>query len=277
MGVREAAAGETGKPAISRRSGADRARALRSRWRTATMAAGWSFPADWPLNEVDEVCAAMLGTADPSGVLYRLGTARAESGAGLAETLLDLAALHAVLEEPPGSTGIVSANVDAIPARMLRATALGWGDVMSNKAVNCAADNPLTGLATGAYLRTRLREVYAEARTTGRQDYVLVLVALDLSRTSGWSRVVAMTLLADALREVFDSGETIASLGPSVAAVLLKKDLRLERAVANLRLLTADRLAVDPHVAPTGPVQVWLETLPAHYEQASDLLTGLGR
>ncbi|MFD0199579.1 MULTISPECIES: GGDEF domain-containing protein [Saccharothrix] len=268
MGVREA---------VARRSGAEGSRALRSRWRTATMAAGWAFPADWPLAEVDDVCRAVLDGDDASTQLYRLGGARAEAGAGLAETLLDLAALHAVLEEPPGSTGIVSASVDAIPVPMLRPAALGWGDVMTKRAANCAADNPLTGLATPAYLRTRLREVYAEARAAGRQDHVLVLVALDLSRTSGWSRVVAMTLLADALKEVFDSGETVASIGSSVACVLLRRDRHLARAVTNLRVLTADRLAVDPHVAPTGPVEVWLEELPPTCEDAVALLSRLGR
>ncbi|PSL54529.1 hypothetical protein B0I31_10643 [Saccharothrix carnea] len=268
MGVREA---------VTRRSGAEGSRALRSRWRTATMAAGWAFPADWPLAEVDDVCRALLDGDDASTQLYRLGGARAEAGAGLAETLLDLAALHAVLEEPPGSTGIVSASVDGIPAPMLRSTALGWGDVMTKRAANCAADNPLTGLATPAYLRTRLREVYAEARAAGRLDHVLVLVALDLTRTSGWSRVVAMTLLADALKEVFDSGETVASIGSSVACVLLRRDRHLARAVTNLRVLTADRLAVDPHVAPTGPVEVWLEELPPTCEDAVALLSRLGR
>lgn len=241
------------------------------------MAAGWAYPGDWPLAEVDDVCRAVLGPGDPSAELYRLGGARAEAGAGLAETLLDLAALHAVLAEPPGSSGIVSPNVDAVPARMLRATALGWGDVLSRQAASCAADNPLTGLATAAYLRTRLREVYAEARTAGRQDHVLVLVALDLRRASGWSRVVAMTLLADALKEVFDEGETLASIGASVACVLLRRGPHLARAVANLRLLTADRLAVDPNVAPTGPAEVWLEELPDTYEDAASLVSRLGR
>ncbi|WP_367135272.1 GGDEF domain-containing protein [Saccharothrix sp. HUAS TT1] len=268
MGVREA---------VSQRSGPGGSRALRSRWRTAALAAGWAFPADWPLEEVDDVCRAVLGGGDPSPELYRLGGARAEAGAGLAETLLDLAALHAVLAEPAGSTGIVSPDVDAIPARLLRCTALGWGEVMTKQAANCSADNPLTGLATSAYLRTRLREVYAEARAAGRQEHVLVLVALDLTRTSGWSRVVAMTLLADALKEVFDAGETVASIGPSVACVLLRRDHRLPRAVANLRVLTADRLAVDPHVAPTGPARVWLEELPPTCEDAAALVAGYGR
>ncbi|NUT53810.1 MAG: GGDEF domain-containing protein [Saccharothrix sp.] len=268
VGVREA---------VTRRSGAEGSRALRSRWRTATLAAGWAFPGDWPVAEVDEVCRAVLDGGDACAELYRLGGARAEAGAGLAETLLDLAALHAVLSEPPGSTGVVSPEVDATPARMLRSTALGWGDVMSRRSAACAADDPLTGLATAAYLRTRLREVYAEARATGRQEHVLVLVGLDLSRTAGWSRVVAMTLLADALKEVFDAGETVASLGPSVAGVLLRRDRHLPRAVANLRVLTADRLAVDPHVAPTGPVRVWLEELPPTCDEAVALLSGLER
>lgn len=241
------------------------------------MAAGWAFPADWPLDEVDDVCRAMLGSDDPSAELYRLGGARAEAGAGLGETLLDLAALHAVLSEPAGSTGIVSASVDAIPPRMLRSTALGWGDVMSKRAGERAADNPLTGLATTAYLRTRLREVYAQTRAVGRQEHALVLVALDLGRTSGWSRVVAMTLLADALKEVFDAGETVASIGPSVACVLLRRDRHLPRALANLHVLTADRLAVDPHVAPSGPVRVWMEELPETREEAVELITGLAR
>ncbi|GAA1312564.1 hypothetical protein GCM10009634_80780 [Saccharothrix xinjiangensis] len=241
------------------------------------MAAGWAFPADWPVREVDEVCAAVLGAPDPSGALYRLGGARAESGAGLAETLLDLAALHAVLTGPTGSDGMVSPDVDAVPARMLRATALGWGDVVSAQAAECAADNPLTGLATSAYLRTRLREVYAEERVTGRRGHALVLAALDLSRVSGWSRVVAMTLLADALREVFDAGQTVASVGPATACVLLRRDEALDLAVGNLRVLAADRLAVDPHVAPTGPVRIRVEELPPTWEEAVALITGLGR
>ncbi|MFC5057598.1 GGDEF domain-containing protein [Saccharothrix xinjiangensis] len=263
--------------AVARRFGADGARVLRSRWRTAAMAAGWAFPADWPVREVDEVCAAVLGAPDPSGALYRLGGARAESGAGLAETLLDLAALHAVLTGPTGSDGMVSPDVDAVPARMLRATALGWGDVVSAQAAECAADNPLTGLATSAYLRTRLREVYAEERVTGRRGHALVLAALDLSRVSGWSRVVAMTLLADALREVFDAGQTVASVGPATACVLLRRDEALDLAVGNLRVLAADRLAVDPHVAPTGPVRIRVEELPPTWEEAVALITGLGR
>jgi hypothetical protein len=248
-------------------------RLLKSRWRTATMAAGWAFPADWPLAEVDEVCAAMLENTDPGDALVRLGRARAEAGAGLSETLLDLAALHAVLTD---ASHIVSPNVDALPSRMLRMTALGWADVVTKQAGDCTAEDPLTGLATAPYLRTRLGEVYRET-PVAPLDYALVMLRLDVHRASGWSRVVAMTLVSDALRTVFDGGETLATLGPCVAAVLVRRDELLARRVSNLRVLAADRLADDPNVRPVGPAKVWIERLPDTHAEACALLTSLGR
>ena len=246
-------------------------RLLKARWRTASLAAGWAFPAEWPLIEVDEVCAAMVDTADPGDVLIRLGRARAEAGAGLAETLLDLAALHAALQ---GNSGMVAPNVDALPSRMLRLTALGWADVLSSQAADRGAEDPLTGLTTRGYLRTRLGELY---RSCTYSDYALVLVGLDLTRATGWPRVVSMTLLSDALRVVFDSGETLATISPSVAAVLTRRDATLAQRISNLRVLAADRLAVDPHVRPTGPARVWSERLPATHQDACDLVAALGR
>ncbi|GLZ35672.1 hypothetical protein Lesp02_78590 [Lentzea sp. NBRC 105346] len=245
-------------------------RLLKARWRTATMAAGWAFPADWPLAEVDEVCAAVLNATDPGDALVRLGRARAEAGAGLSETLLDLAALHAVLTE---GSAMIAPNVDALPARMLRMTALGWADVVSKQAGNCASEDPLTGLATPAYLRTRLGEVYRETSL----DYMLVLLRIDVTQATGWSRVVAMTLVSDAMRTVFDGGETLASIGPGTALVLTRRDETLARRVSNLRVLAADALAVDPHVRPVGPAKVWLERLPDTHVEACALITALGR
>jgi len=248
-------------------------RVLKSRWRTASLAAGWAFPGDWPLREVDDVCAAMLDTADPDEALVRLGRARAEAGAGLDETLLDLAALHAVLD---GDHAMVSPNIDALPARMLRLTASGWADVLTEEANDRGAEDPLTGLATRGYLRTRLAELYRETPTPD-DHYALVLVGLDLTRATGWSRVVAMTLLSDVLRVVFDGGETLAAVGPSVAAVLTRRDAALGRRISNLRVLAADRLAVDPHVRPTGPAKVWSEHLPATHHDVCALIAALAR
>jgi len=103
------------------------------------------------------------------------------------------------------------------------------------------------------------------------------MLRLDVHRATGWSRVVAMTLASDALRTVFDGGETLATLGPCVAAVLVRRDELLARRVSNLRVLAADRLADDPNVRPVGPAKVWVEQLPDTHAEARALLTSLGR
>src|SRR2546423_5146856 len=52
----------------SSRDDADRSdhelRVLRARWRTASLANGWRFPSDWPVPEVDAVCASLVDRAD---------------------------------------------------------------------------------------------------------------------------------------------------------------------------------------------------------------------
>jgi hypothetical protein len=86
-----------------------------------------------------------------------------------------------------------------------------------------------------------------------------------------------MTLLSDVLRVVFDGGETLATVGPSVAAVLARRDATLAQRVSTLRVLAADRLAVDPHVRPTGPAKVWSEHLPATHQDVCALIAALAR
>jgi hypothetical protein len=252
-------------------------RALRSRWRTASLAAGWPFPNDWPLAEIDVVCRAVLDDTDLPTALARLGRARAEAGAGLGETLRDLAALHAVLSVPDG---IVSPDPDATPARLLRVTALAWADVVLDQLAHTEVSDSLTGLSSPAYLRARLREVYREAAAEGipaGRRYVLVLLSPDMSGTSGWSRLAAMVLLADALRSVYDGGQTLAAIGPTTLGVLAERDGRCAARLAELRWSAAARLSVDPQLAEIGAPPVWLEQLPSTHEAACRLLVDLAR
>src|SRR4051812_35605315 len=118
-------------------------RVLRARWRTASIAAGWRFPSDWGLPEVDAVCSSALVRADLADPLTDLGRARAVSGAGLDETLTDVAALHAVLTDPR----LLAANPDAVPARLLRLTALAWADVSNHEIARSEVREGLTGLS----------------------------------------------------------------------------------------------------------------------------------
>lgn len=256
----------------------DACRALRSRWRTATLAAGWPFPSDWALAEVDLVCDVACAGGDLTDALVELGKARADAGAGLNETLLDLAALHAVLTLPAGHDGVISADPDATPANLLRVVALAWADVVVRQLAHDEVRDGLTGLSNLAYLRARLREIYRAAAVTGtppRNGHVLVVVAPDLSRISGWSRLAAMVLLADVLRAVFDGGQTLASVGRSAIAVLAERDGRLSERVARTRWLAAARLEIDPQLRGIAPPAVWLERLPATHQAACRLLANL--
>ena len=252
-------------------------RALRARWRTASLAAGWSFPGDWALPEIDAVCSTALSGGDLTGALTALGRARADAGIGLGETLADLAALHAVLVNPE-SDELAIADPDATPSGLLRSMALAWADVTVGKIAVSDVSDSLTGLVTPAYLRTRLAEVYREAEFCGRaagQRYVLLTAGLDLSAVNGWSKLAAKVLLADVLRSVFRGGETIATLGPSLDAVLFCKHERMAALVAGLRWMCAEKLAADPHLADVHAPNVRLHPLPATYPEACRLLTDL--
>jgi GGDEF domain-containing protein len=255
-----------------------RLRALRSRWRTASIASGWRFPADWAVAEVDQVCEAVLSGAEPDDALVRLGRARALAGSGLGETLQDVAALHAVLAVPDHSDGMVAADPDAMPAKLLRITALAWSDVLVRQLAHTEASDGLTGLASAAYLRARLREIYREATATGvevRSRYVLVVMSPDLGNATGWSKLAAVVLLADVLRAVFDGGQTLASAGPAVMVVLAERDDRLSERVESARQLATDRLGVDPRLRELCPPSVWLETLPSSHPAACRLIAEL--
>ncbi|GAA4859984.1 hypothetical protein [Saccharopolyspora rosea] len=254
-----------------------RGRALRSRWRTASLAAGWPFPSDWDSPAVDAVCSAVTAGADVGSHLAELGAARAEAGVGLAGTLQDLAALHAV--STGEHDGLVSADPDAVPASMLRTTALGWAEVLSRQAVDREVEDPLTGLTTAGYLRTRLHELYREAGAVGRDpdaEHALVLVSLRIPDDGyGYPRMLAMVLAADVLRSVFAAGETTSLVRPTTAAVLARRGPGLTDRCRRAQRLILGRLADDPSLPVSGAVDVHERRLPADHDGACVLLANL--
>lgn len=255
-------------------------RVLRARWRTASIAAGWRFPSDWGVPEVDDVCRSAISSGDLSTALAGLGRARAHAGAGLDETLTDLAALHAVLTNKQARDGLIAADPDAAPTRLVRAAALAWADASFGEMRNAEATENLTSLATLAYLRTRLSEVYRAAERMclpAAETHALLVVTLDLSAVTGWSRLMAMVLVADALREVFDGGESVALLGPSVAAVLSERDPGFSDRALSAGWLITERLAVDPQLESTRRPVLRLERLPPTQDEARELLTTVSR
>jgi GGDEF domain-containing protein len=254
-------------------------RALRARWRAVSLATGWRFPSDWGLPEVDTVCSSVSRRdIDLTDALLGLGRARAQSGAGLDETIKDLAALHAVMSSPPD--GLLIADPDELPTRFLRTVALGWAEVTAGDNARRESTEPLTGLATAEYLRTRLGEVYRRGRRVGRHpcdEHVLLAVVLDLTSINGFTRVMAMVLVADALRTVFDGGESVAVLGQSVAAVLSERGEELPDRVSRARFLLAERLGMDADLTSVTRPRVRTYRLPPTHSSAVELVNRLAK
>ncbi|MGH3449787.1 MAG: GGDEF domain-containing protein [Haloechinothrix sp.] len=255
-------------------------RTLRARWRTASLASGWRFPSDWALPEVDAVCAAVIKGGVSDTALAGLGRARAAAGAGLAETLADLAALHAVLAAPDAVDGFIAPDVDATPTRLVRVAALAWADVAIDQLTSTEVTDPLTGLPTAAYLRTRLAEVYREAARSGRpaaEGSLLLTVSVDLGAVVGWPRLTAMILVADVLRAVFDGGESVAVLGPSAIAVLTGRDGGVSRRAVTVRRELNERLVVDPQLHPIGRPRIRVVRLRPTFGETCVLLSEIAR
>ncbi|HWM03425.1 MAG TPA: GGDEF domain-containing protein [Actinophytocola sp.] len=253
---------------------------LRARWRTASIAAGWRFPSDWGLPEVDAVCSSAVHRTDLTTALMNLGRARAEAGAGLDETLTDLAALHAVLTHPDSGDGLIATDPDAAPTALIRTAALAWADASCGELRGAEATENLTSLATHAYLRTRLGEVYRQADRDGvpvATRHSLLVVTLDLDAITGWSRLMAMVLVADVLREIFDGGESIAILGPSVAVVLATRDPAFGDRALSAGWMVNERLSADPQLAECRRPCLRVEPLPETLEQARALLRRVAR
>src|SRR5437764_77189 len=62
---------------------------------------------------------------------------------------------------------------------------------------------------------------------------------------SGGPRVTAMILVAEALRSVFDGGESLATLGPSTVAAVVPRSEQVASKAVQLRRSLEERLSVD--------------------------------
>lgn len=237
---------------------------LRSRWKARASAYGWTFPADWHVPAVDAVCDAIVADADVWAPAERLGHSRADAGVSLAEALADV-------------DGLATITHGRYTDPLRRAVSLGWADRIT--APPCTVADPLTGLVTPEYLRARLGETYRKGESDGVEvntAAALVVVRLDLDGRTGWQRTLPMMLVADALRQVFDSGQSLALLGESMAVVLCEREPMLARRARLCCSLAANLIALDPQVWVPEPA-VWIEPLPPKYRAALDLLAELGR
>jgi hypothetical protein len=213
---------------------------IREEWRGRSLANGWRTPDDWYNAAVDEVLSgcrnralapggaglAAVGDSDLTPACAGLGRARARAGIGIAETIDDLAALYSVLGD--GQTPA------ATPLRLICAIAEGWAEESLGQFARGGCEDPLSGLATLAYLRTRLGEVYREAEhggTSPADTHRLLVVRLP-RRQDPWRRMALAIGVGHDLRAAFPGGETLsmARPGPAIALVRAHGDLPLRYA-----------------------------------------------
>ncbi|HEY5882786.1 MAG TPA: hypothetical protein VIU11_28020 [Nakamurella sp.] len=237
---------------------------LRDRWFQQSSAAGWAFVSDWHHPAVDALCEACLQGRNIWAPAERLGTVRAEKGVSLGETLADLDGLGCVL--PDIADGVIH-----------RAASLGWAERMT--APRHAVFDPLTGLVSVDYLRTRLGEVYRAADVADTRvsaTHALVTVRLNLAGRTGWDRLTPLILSGDAMRTVFDGGHTLARLADHMAVVLTAREPMLARRTHLLTGMVQERLGRD---LPPGEsiARVWIERLPDTGPAAIDLIGELAR
>lgn len=236
---------------------------LRDEWRRRSLATGWRMPDDWDTEAVDEVLAACrnralargeaglaaVGATALAAACAGLGRSRARAGVGVAETIDDLAALFAVLGRGEGErTGVLSRGEGDRagmlgggeggrwdPAlRLVGAIAEGWAEESVSQFARGGCEDPLSGMATLPYLRTRLAEVYREAEQRGTspaETHRLLVVGLP-RRPDPWRRLALPILVGRDLRAAFPGGETLslAKPGPAIALVPARRDLPLRYA-----------------------------------------------
>jgi hypothetical protein len=246
---------------------------LRERWRDRSARSTWARPEDWYVPAVEALAEALAEeVVESRGVeaaADRLGRQRADEGVGLGEALDDLTSLY------------LAAGVLQPPLRVVRALAEGWADAGVAPVRTAGCEDALTGLATPAYLRTRLRETYAAAERDGvPASEIACLVVLDgtLSPVDPLQRMARGMVLAAALSETFHSGEPLAALSSGRVVALVPRDASLGLAVRQLRDAVEARVArAGLAAAVRRPPRVWVEGLPADHTSAVSLLIELER
>jgi hypothetical protein len=210
------------------------------------------MPDDWDTEAVNEVLAACrnralargeaglaaVGATALAAACAGLGRSRARAGVGVAETIDDLVALFAVLGRGEGDGASVLGGGEEgrwDPALWLvGAIAEGWAEESVSQFARGGCEDPLSGLATLSYLRTRLAEVYREAEqggTSPAETHRLLVVGLP-RRPDPWRRLALPILVGRDLRAAFPGGETLslAKPGPAIALVPARRDLPLRYA-----------------------------------------------
>ncbi|GAA4895338.1 hypothetical protein [Streptomonospora salina] len=236
--------GVDGDPATGRR--------LRELWAQRSRERRGEPHDDWWTPAVEAVCTAIVRGDGLADACERLGQARARADVSIGDTLADLAALFDALggSDPPFD--------------LITALASGWVDGGRSRE-DCT--DPLTGLASAAYLRTRIGELYRDSGgLSGAAEHRLVVVGLP-EGLDPWRRTARLIVLGHDLSRFFTDGESLALLSRSRMAVLAPSGTGGQDRL--------DRLSWE--VCAEHGARVWSLALPPTRGEALALIGDLGR
>jgi hypothetical protein len=219
----------------------------------------------------EAVAEALASGSDSLAPCAVAGNQMAKDGASLDETLDALGETYRlVLGAEPAYDNV-------------RALARAWSDTTLAYLHQLACEDPMTGLASLAHVRTRLSELYrGELRTASRvrDTHALVVAEVPTDRHQEppelvqakhvLTRAMRLSDLGEAARTVFAGTETIGRLGPDRIVLLVERNDRLGQRVALLRRMART-------LQHTGSARVWIEGLPGTDSVAALLLDELAR
>ena len=154
-----------------------------------------------------------------------------------------------------------------------RAAVLAWADEALVLRADISCEDPLTSLATTAYVRSRLAEIYRGAERDGHEAaHRTAFVVVELPRASAGHELeqsLRALDVAEAMRAVFAGDETVARVSPRRFAALVGRGRTDVLTLSTLRILLERSL--DESMQP----RVWVEELPPSVEGVARVLAGL--
>jgi GGDEF domain-containing protein len=215
----------------------------------------------------EAVGEALTSETDVTSACSVVGRDVARDGASLGEALSGLRTTYE----------LVTGTMPDFEAT--QALSVAWSDAALEYLHDLSCEDPLTGLASLAHVRSRLDEIYREAELTDvpvSRSHALVVVELCFRQPVGvpghhFTRALRLVQVTEAMRAVFSGGQTLGRLGLDRAGAVVSRTADLGVSTGLLREYLSD---LDLGEA---DVRVWIEGLPAAAESATRLLDDLAR